>query len=74
MNRMNRKDAIRAVSEAQRGTLDGLADLLSWELHEAYAEMESAKDNIAIWRAQGRAVEIRNLIVILKLKGMIENE
>lgn len=74
MSRLARKDAIRAVLDAPVGVLEGLCDLLTWELTDAYSEMEAANDNMTMWRSQGKALEARNLINLLKLKGRTENE
>lgn len=62
MDRTARKEAITAVQKSGRGMREALRGLLEWELAQAHAEMEAARDNIEIWRAQGRALEVRALM------------
>lgn len=61
-NRAVRKEAVATLRRAGKGTLEALADLLESELADAHADMETADNDTAIWRAQGRALAARNLM------------
>lgn len=52
------------LAEGQ-GLHSALKTLLEQELEEAREDMETAADNITIWRAQGRAEEVRRLFVAI---------
>lgn len=61
--RARRADAVCVLQKAHgQGLYAALTDLLETELAEAHEEMESASDNITIWRAQGRAAVARNML------------
>ena len=64
-NRLQRKEAIAIIKISPTGTLDALADLFECELADAHAELETAQDEISIWRAQGRVMEIKSLVAAL---------
>lgn len=68
MNRLERKKAIAALLQSGRGTLEALEDLLNWELGAAREEMETARDNISIWRCQGGCAAIRGLLEAIRRK------
>lgn len=64
--RVRRADAVCALQKAHgQGLYTALTDLLEAELAEAQEEMESAGDDITIWRAQGRAAGARNLLAAI---------
>lgn len=64
-NRLQRKEAIANIKISPTGTLDALADLFECELADAHAELETAQDEISIWRAQGRVMEIKSLVAAI---------
>ncbi len=64
--RVRKAEAINALCRTQgQGLHTALKDLLEEELKEAHDEMETAADNITIWRAQGRATELRQLLAAI---------
>ncbi|WP_165072815.1 hypothetical protein [Desulfovibrio sp. ZJ200] len=65
-SRARRADAVRALQKAHgQGLHTALIDLLEAEIAEAQEEMESADQNITIWRAQGRAAGARSLLAAI---------
>lgn len=67
--RLQRKEALANIRTSARGTLDALADLFECELADAHAELETAQDEISIWRAQGRVMEIKSLVAAITREG-----
>lgn len=63
VDRTRRAEAVGVLQRAEgQGLHAALKDLLEEELAEARDELEGAGDDITIWRAQGRAMEIRRLL------------
>lgn len=67
--RQGKKALIMAILSGNSGSLDAFLDLLELELEDAFADLEQADDNISIWRAQGRAQELRSLLEALNMRG-----
>lgn len=66
-SRARKADAINSLRSAEgQGLHTALKILLKQELDEAREEMETAADNITIWRAQGRATEVRQLLAAIE--------
>lgn len=64
--RSRKADAACALQKADgQGLHTAVVDLLEAEIAEAHEEMESADDNITIWRAQGRATAARSLLAAI---------
>ncbi len=68
MSARSSKDAsIRTLRSCNgQGVYTAVIDLLSSVIAESHEEMESATDNITIWRAQGKATAARDLIAAMK--------
>lgn len=64
--RARKADAVNALRSAEgQGLHTALRILLEQELEEAREEMETAADDITIWRAQGRATAVRQLLAAI---------
>lgn len=63
---MKEKHEIIQSLAASKGAIDSFMAWLELELEESRLEMESASSEMAIWRAQGRILEIRSLLGVLK--------
>lgn len=57
-----RKEALAAILLFPAGEIEALQDWLALKLDEARADMETANDQLLIWRAQGKVQAIKNLI------------
>lgn len=65
--RISKDEAVKAVSSYYgQGVYTAFIDLLEATIEEAQEEMESANENITIWRAQGKATAARDLIAAIK--------
>ena len=67
IDHISKESAVKSVSSYYgQGVYTSLIDLLQAVIEEAHEEMESANDNITIWRAQGKATVARDLIAAIK--------
>ena len=64
---ISKESAVTAVSSYYgQGAYTAINDLLKAVIEEAHEEMETANEDITIWRAQGKATAARDLIAAIK--------
>lgn len=64
---ISKESAVKSVSSYYgHGSYTAFTDLLEAVIEEAHEEMETANEDIAIWRAQGKATAARDLIAAIK--------
>ena len=64
---ISKDSAVKTVrSYYGQSAFTAFTDLLEAVIEEAHEEMESATENITIWRAQGKATSARDLIAAIK--------
>lgn len=64
---ISKDSAVKTVrSHYGQSAFTAFSDLLEAVMEEAHEEMESATENINIWRAQGKATAARDLIAAIK--------
>ena len=60
--RPSRRACLQSILEGSAASADAFRDLLEMGLKEAVEELETANENISMWRAQGKAQAMRALL------------